>query len=98
MFSKEPAVILGALAEMFKAIIPALIIFGLLKWTPEQVAAVMFVVGVAVSSLTVILTRSQTTATPDVNALIRTAVAQPSNTSVATVKDIQAAKDSGASG
>lgn len=93
MFSKEPAVVLGALSEIVKAIIPMLIIFGILKWTGEQVAQVMIVVSVVVGSLTVMLTRTQVTSTPDVNALIRTAVDQPPNTSVETVKTIQAAKD-----
>jgi len=91
MFGKEPAVILGALAEVVKAVIPAFIIFGLLKWTPEQVAAVMFVVGVLVSSLTVILTRSNTvptqTAIPKgtADAQIQTALNMPSTASVGDV-------------
>lgn len=93
MFGKEPAVILGALAEVVKAIIPMLIIFGILHWTAEQVAQVMLVVGVLVGSLSIVLTRSQTTATPDVNALIRTAVKMPENATVEMVKTEQAAKD-----
>ncbi len=93
MFGKEPTVVLGALAEIVKAVIPMLIIFGILKWTPEQLAQVMLVVGVMVGSLSVVLTRSQTRAEPEVNALIRTAVKQPENTSVEKVKEIQAAKD-----
>jgi hypothetical protein len=95
VFSKEPAVILGALAEVVKAIIPALIIFGILKWTADQVAAVMFVVGVAVSSFTVILTRNSTTPEADVNALIRTATHQEPGTKPEVVKEIQAQKDEG---
>ena len=34
---KEPNVILGALAEVVKAIIPTLIIFGFIHWSSEQV-------------------------------------------------------------
>jgi len=93
MFGKEPAVVLGALSEMIKAIIPMLIIFGILHWSSDQVAAVMLVVGVSVGSLTVILTRSQTTSTPQVDALIKTAVSQPAGTSVEAVKSIQAEKE-----
>lgn len=59
MFSKEPAVVLGAVSEVIKAVIPMLIIFGILKWSGEQVAQVMLVVGVTVSALTVVLTRQQ---------------------------------------
>lgn len=93
MFGKEPAVILGALSEVVKAIIPMLIIFGFIHWTGEQVAQVMLVVGVSIAFFNVLLTRSQTTSLPQTDALIRTAVAQPSGTSVGTVKDIQADKD-----
>lgn len=93
MFEKEPAVVLGALAEVVKAIIPALIIFGILKWSAEQVAQVMLLTGVVVGSLTVILTRSSTTPTPAVDALIKTATQQSPGTSPAVVKDIQAQKD-----
>lgn len=77
---KEPAVILGAISEVIKAIIPALIIFGLLKWTPEQVASVMFVVGVLVSSLTVVLTRSNTVAAVVADKQIDIAKASAANT------------------
>ena len=59
MFQKEPAVILGALSEVIKAVIPMLIIFGFINWTGEQVAQVMLVVGVAVGFFNVLLTRSQ---------------------------------------
>jgi len=93
MFSREPAVVLGALAEVVKAIIPMLIIFGILKWTGEQVAQVMVVVGVLVGSLTIVLTRSQVTPGEQVNALIRTAVEQPTGTPVQVVKNIQEKKD-----
>ena len=91
MFGKEPAVILGALSEVVKAIIPALIIFGLLKWTPEQVASVMFVVGVLVSSLTVILTRSNTVSTVVADKQIE--IAKASDPSTATSTIIAKAKD-----
>jgi hypothetical protein len=91
LFNKEPAVVLGALAEVIKAVIPAFIIFGLLDWTSEQVAAVMFVVSVSVSSLSVILTRSNTVPTQTAvnketaNAQIETALRLPSS---ASVKDV----------
>jgi hypothetical protein len=95
MFGREPAVVLGALSEIIKAVIPMLIIFGFIQWTSEQVAQVMIVVGVIVGGLNIVLTRSQVRPEADVNALIRTAIAQPAGTRVETVKDIQAAKDEG---
>lgn len=89
---KEPAVILGAISEVIKAIIPALIIFGWLKWTPEQVASVMFVVGVLVSSLTVILTRSNTV--PTVVADKQIEIAKAADVSTPKSLIIQQAKES----
>lgn len=90
---KEPTVILGAIAEVIKAIIPTLIIFGIIHWTSDQVAQVMLLTSVIVGSLTVVLTRSQVTPTPKVDELIKTAVAQPVGTSVETVKEIQEVKE-----
>jgi hypothetical protein len=59
MFGKEPAVVLGALSEVVRAVIPTLIIFGLITWTGEQVAQVMLLVGVLVGFFNVLLTRTQ---------------------------------------
>jgi hypothetical protein len=59
MFGKEPAVILGALSEVIRAVIPTLIIFGFISWTGEQVAQVMLLVGVVIAFLNIALTRSQ---------------------------------------
>lgn len=92
--NKEPAVIFGALAEIIKAVVPMLIIFGTLKWTAEQVAQVMIVVGVVVGALNVVLTRASTTATVTSDALIERAVLSPASTTVQQVKDKEAASAS----
>lgn len=60
MFSKEPAVVLGALAEVVKAIIPTLIIFQIIHWTDVQTAQMMLLVGVVVGALNIVMTRAQT--------------------------------------
>lgn len=93
LLGKEPAVILGALSEVVRAVIPTLIIFGFVRWTPEQVAQLVLLVGVVIGALNVSLTRAQTTATPAVDALIKTALTLPSTTTVEAVKTEQAAKD-----
>jgi len=93
MFTKEPAVVLGAIAEIIKAIVPTLIIFGIIHWTDVQTAQVMLLVGVVVGSLNIVLTRSQVMPGADVNALIRTAVNMPSGTPVEAVKAAQEVKD-----
>ncbi|MEA2023320.1 MAG: hypothetical protein U9N79_03395 [Actinomycetota bacterium] len=44
---KEPVAILGGIVALIGAIIPALVLFGLIDWTPDQVAAAMLVVSTA---------------------------------------------------
>lgn len=85
MFGKEPAVILGALAEVIKAVIPMLIIFNFIQWTGEQVAQVMLVVGVAIGFFNILLTRSQVVPTEKANAQILVATKMPEGTSVEAV-------------
>lgn len=85
MFGKEPAVILGALSEVIKAIIPMLIIFGFIQWSGEQVAQVMLVVGVGIGFLNVLLTRSQVVPTEKANAQIETAIRMPATSNVEDV-------------
>jgi hypothetical protein len=92
MFGKEPTVVLNAIAEVVRAIIPLLIIFGYISWTDEQVAQVMLVVGVVVTALTTILARSQTVPTETANKQIEVAIAQPSGTSVEKVVAITKAQ------
>jgi len=63
MFSREPAVVFSALGEIVKAVIPVLIIGEAVHWTDKMTAAVMFLVSVAVTSLSTIFTRSQSIST-----------------------------------
>lgn len=84
MFGREPALIMGLVG----ALIALGVGFGL-PVSPGQVGLIM----AAVAAVLAVITRSQVTSTPAVNDLIKTAVAQPQGTSVAVVKDIQAAKD-----
>jgi len=93
MFSREPTVILGAVSEIARAVVPTLIIFGVISWTSEQTAQFLLLIGVVIGSLTVVLTRSQVRPESDVNALIRTATQQQAGTSPEKVKEIQAEKD-----
>jgi len=77
MFGKEPTVILGALAEVIRQIIPMLIIFGIIQWTGEQVAQVMAVVSAGIALFTILLTRSQVVSNEKANAQIQTAIRGP---------------------
>lgn len=85
MLNREPAVILGGLSEVVRAIIPTLIIFGYIQWSGDQVAQVMFLVSVIVGFFNALLTRSQVVPTATANAQIQTAIQMPAT---ATVKDV----------
>ena len=85
MLGREPAVIIGGIAELIRAVIPMLIIFGYLQWTDNQLAQVMLVIGVAVAVGEKWFTRSQVVPTEKANAQIQTGIDSPSNTTVAQV-------------
>lgn len=85
MLGKEPAVILGALSEVVRAVIPTLIIFGYIQWTGEQTAQFMLLAGVIIGFFNVLLTRSQVVPTERANSQIETAISMPSS---ATVSDV----------
>lgn len=77
MLGREPAVILGGISEVVRAVIPTLIIFGLIHWTSEQVAQFMLLVSVLVGTLTATLTRSQTVPAVTADKQIEIAKASP---------------------
>lgn len=82
MFGKEPAVILGALSEVVRAVIPTLIIFGYIQWTGEQVAQFMLLAGVVIGFFNVLLTRSQVVPTVTANEQIQEGINSPAGTTV----------------
>jgi hypothetical protein len=79
---REPTVILGALSEVVKAVIPMLIIFNFINWSGEQVAQVMLVVGVVIAFFNVLLTRSQVVPIDKSDALVKKAIEMPANTTL----------------
>lgn len=87
MFGKEPTVILGALAEVIKSIIPMLIIFGFISWTGEQVAQVMIVVSVGIAFFNILLARSQVYSPESA----KTALAMPQGSNMTLLDDVLAA-------
>lgn len=84
---KEPTVIFNGIGEIFRSVVPCLILFGLIQWTDQQIAAVFLVVSVVLGFLTTVLTRSSVTPTEVSDTLIRTAVKMPSTTTVEEVKE-----------
>lgn len=85
MLNREPAAILGGLSEVVRAIIPTLIIFGLIHWSGDQVAQVMLLVSVIVGFFNILLTRSQVVPVEKANAQIELAIAGPSTATVSEV-------------
>lgn len=49
----------NALGEIAKAVVPVLILGELVHWTDKMTAAVMFLIGVAVTSLSTVIVRNQ---------------------------------------
>lgn len=82
MFGREPAVLIGGIAEIVRAIIPMMIIFGFLQWTDNQTAQVMLVIGVAVAVGEKMFTRSQVVPTETANAQIAVGIQSPKGTTV----------------
>jgi len=93
LFGKEPTLVLKVLEEVVRAAIPMALIFGWVHWTEPQTGAVLLFIGVVVGGIAMLLTRSQVTSVVQSDALIRTAIKEPSGTSVQEVKNIQEAKD-----
>lgn len=83
---KEPTVIVGAVSEILRQIVPTLIIFGVINWTGEQVAQVTMLLGLVVALVNILVTRSQVTSNALTDDLIKAAVKMPSNSTVADVK------------
>lgn len=85
---KDPAVFFGGIGELIRAIVPMLVLFGLIVWSPEQIAAVFLVVSVCLTFLTTMFTRNAVTPTVTSDALIKTAVNMPADSTVAQVKRV----------
>ena len=84
-FGKEPTVILNGLAEILRQVIPMLILFGILQWSDQQIAAVFMVVSAVVAFLSTAWARSQVVPTEVANSQINTAIAMPKGS---TVQDV----------
>lgn len=82
LINREPTVIIGGIAEIVRAIIPLLLIFGLINWTDSQIGTVMVLIGVLVAFAEKLFIRSQVVSTGTANSQIATAVRMPAGTTV----------------
>lgn len=80
--NKEPTVLIGGLAEIVRAIIPMLLIFGIVHWTDAQTGTIIFFVGVLVSFAEKLFIRSQVISTEIANQQIQEGIKSPQGTTV----------------
>ncbi len=85
LINREPTVIIGGIAEVVRAIIPMLLVFGIIHWTDVQTGAVILVVGVCVGFAEKLFTRSQVVPTETANAQIKTALKASPDTKVSEI-------------
>lgn len=83
--NKEPTVIIGGFAEIVRAIVPMLLIFGVVHWTDAQTGTVIFLVGVLVSVAEKWFVRQQVVPVGVRDSQIEKAVSMPEGTSVGAV-------------
>jgi len=83
--NQEPAAVIGAIGTIAKAIVPVLIFSGLVHWDDKMTAAVMFLIGVAVTGLSVIFVRSQTVTLQTANQQVQKGIDSPAGTTVQQV-------------
>jgi len=90
---QEPAVIAKVLEEIVRAAIPMALIFGWVHWTEAQTGTVMLFIGVLTGAVSMLFTRSQTTAPDTMDKLIREAVKSDVGTTPEQVKAAVEAKE-----
>lgn len=90
---KEPVVIIDAIAEVLKQVIPLLIIFGVIHWTDQQIAQTILVLGVIITAIKTMITRQTVVPIATANRQIAEGINSPPNTTVDQVKERVEAKN-----
>lgn len=57
----EPAAVIGGIVALVAAIIPALVLFGVVDWSADQIGAVMLIVTTAATLAGTFFVRSKVT-------------------------------------
>lgn len=92
MLKTEPTAVLGSLGELARQMIPMLILFGVISWTDQQIAAVFMVLSASIKVLEIVLTRSQVV--PNAMADKQIEIAKASSIDRPTDQIIKEAKES----
>lgn len=82
---KEPALIAAGLAQLISLIVPALVLFNLINWTPEQIAGFMAIISFAATFVATLYTRQSVTPVDKANEQIQAGINSPKGTTVQEV-------------
>lgn len=92
MLNKEPTAIINSISELVRQIVPMLILFGVIHWTDQQIAAVFMVLGAFLTLVQTLITRTQVVPTVVANKQIEIAkaadVSTPTSEIIAQAKEI----------
>lgn len=85
LINKEPAAIIGGLAEVIKSVFPLLLAFGIITWTSPQIGQVMFLIGVVVGFAEKLFIRQSVVSPDTANKQIQEGINSPKGTKIETV-------------
>lgn len=85
MFNREPTTIINGLSELLRQILPLLVVVGVIKLGPEQLAGWVSIIGLVLTFVTTALLRSQVVPNAKADAQIRTALRMDADSSVGDV-------------
>jgi len=82
---QEPTIVINALSEMLRQLLPLLVILGVFQLTPDKLSALSIAIGLVLGFFTTLFTRSQTVAIAVADRQIEIAKAADVNTPNATI-------------
>ena len=88
---QEPTIVINALSEMLRQLLPLLVILGVFNLTPDKLSALSIAIGLVLGFFTTLFTRSQTVPIAVADKQIEVAKASDPSRSNATI--IQEAKE-----
>ena len=72
---QEPTIVINALSEMLRQLLPLLVILGVFRLTPDKLSALSIAIGLVLGFFTTLFTRSQTVSLNTANRQIEIAKA-----------------------
>jgi len=88
---QEPTIVINALSEMLRQLLPLLVILGVFRLTPDKLSALSIAIGLVLGFFTTVFTRSQTVSLDTANKQIE--IAKVSDASTPTETIVQQAKE-----